>query len=177
MQPRGMNFMAQLPLSEWRDFYVMIGTAAGVIVGAAFIVATLASGLERREVGMRGFITPIVVHLSSVLVGSAILAVPTLTRIGLAALLGAGGLAGLIYSVVVARRIWSLNLDASDRCFYVLLPIVSYGTMAAAAIMAYSENGPALETLAASLVVLLFTGIRNSWDMVSFMITRDRPED
>ena len=73
--------MTALPLTEWRDFYVMIGTAAGVIVGATFIVATLAAQTEKRELGMRGFITPTAVHLGSVLVGSALLAVPTLTSL------------------------------------------------------------------------------------------------
>lgn len=50
--------MARMPLSDWRDFYVTIGTASGAIVGASFIVATLASGLKERIVGLRGFITP-----------------------------------------------------------------------------------------------------------------------
>ena len=42
--------MATLPLAEWRDFYVTIGTASGAIVGASFIVATLASELKERTV-------------------------------------------------------------------------------------------------------------------------------
>ena len=86
--------MTALPLADWRDFYVMIGTAAGVIVGATFIVASLASGLESRTIGLRGFITPTAVHLGSVLIGSAILDMPTLTPLLLAVLLGAAGLAG-----------------------------------------------------------------------------------
>ena len=83
--------MVGLPLSEWRDFYVTIGTASGAIVGASFIVATLASELKERTVGLRGFITPTAVYLGSVLVGSAILTVPTLTPVALAVLLGVGG--------------------------------------------------------------------------------------
>ena len=57
-------------LIEWRDFYVMIGTASGAIVGAAFIVATLTARQKERTLGMKGFITPTAVHLGSVLVGS-----------------------------------------------------------------------------------------------------------
>lgn len=166
--------MTTLPLAEWRDFYVMIGTAAGVIVGATFIVATLASGLEARSVGLRGFITPIAVHLGSVLVGSAILAVPTLTPLVFAALLGLGGVAGVIYGVVVASRIWRMNLDLSDRSFYVVLPILSYCGMVWSAWMATKPDAPVLETLAVSLVVLLVVGMRNAWDMATFMITRNR---
>ena len=165
-----------LPLAEWRDFYVMIGTAAGVIIGATFIVASLAQGLEKRELGMRGFITPTAVHLGSVLLGSALLAVPSLTPLSLLIVLGTGSIAGGIYSVVVAARIWRMNLDLSDRAFYAVLPIVAYGAMAAAVAMAFLHIGPAFEILAASLVGLLVVGMRNAWDMASFMIMR-KPEN
>jgi hypothetical protein len=163
-------------LVQWRDFYVMIGTASGVIVGATFIVATLASGLEQRAMGMRGFITPTAVHLGSVLLGSAILCVPDLTPLGLAILLGAGGLAGAVYAVVVAARIWRMNLDLSDRSFYAILPVLAYGAMAAAALAALMAWRAALEILAVSLVALLVIGMRNAWDMANFMITRNRSE-
>lgn len=167
--------MPELSLAEWRDFYVMIGTASGAIVGATFVVATLASGLkEKASFGMRGFITPTTVHLGSVLVGSAILAIPTLTKLSLAVILGVGGLAGVIYSLVVAARIWRMKLDRDDRVFYVVLPVVAYATMGMAAfatVGATPEN--ALEFLALSLIALLIIGIRNAWDMAIFMITRD----
>ena len=163
-------------LAEWRDFYLMIGTASGAIVGATFIVASLTSGIKEREVGIRGFITPTMVHLSSVLVGCAILAVPTLTPFSLALLLGAGGLAGAIYGVAVATRIWAMKLDLSDRAFYVVLPILAYSLMAGAALMACWFVQPTFETFAVALVALLIVGMRNAWDMGTFMITRSRAE-
>ena len=163
-------------LAEWRDFYVVIGTAAGVIVGAAFIVASLATSMKEREMGMRGFITPTVVHLSSVLIGSAILAVPTLTPLALAILLGAGGVAGMIYDTVVAVRIAKMPLDLSDHVFYRIAPIAAYALLAAAAAMACRPGWPVFETLAVALVALLIVGMRNAWDMASFMIMRKPPE-
>ena len=166
--------MTPLPLAEWKDFFVMIGTASGVIVGATFIVATLAAELKSRAVGMRGFITPTAVHLGSVLVGSAILAVPTLTALSLAVLLGAGGLAGAIYSLIVCSRIWHFNLDLDDRISYGLAPIVIYVALTIAAVMVFWRVTEAFEILAVSLVVLLIIGIRNAWDMTNFMITRER---
>jgi hypothetical protein len=163
-------------LAEWRDFYVMIGTASGAIVGAAFIVVTLVSNLEKRTLGMRGFITPIAVHLGSVLVGSAILTVPTLTPVSLAILLGAGGAVGTLYTIVIATRIWHMRLDLDDRAFYIVLPIMAYATMATAAIMAVTQNEPTFETLAVALVALLIIGMRNAWDMASFVIMQGRGE-
>jgi len=157
-------------LAEWRDFYVMIGTASGAIVGAAFIVVTLVSNLEKRSLGMKGFITPIAVHLGSVLVGSAILTVPTLTRVSLAILLGTGGIGGALYSIIAATRIWHMRLDADDRIFYIVLPILAYAAMATAAFMALTQSEPTFETLAVALVALLVIGMRNAWDMASFVV-------
>jgi hypothetical protein len=166
--------MTGLPLADWRDFYVMIGTASGAIVGASFIVATLTAGLkERAQAGLRGFVTPTAVHLGSVLVGSAILTVPTLTAAALAVLLGAGGLAGAVYSIVVATRIWGMKLDLDDRAFYAVLPILAYAAMAAAAVVERWAVTAALDTLAIALVAILIVGMRNAWDMATFMITRD----
>lgn len=166
--------MASLPLSDWRDFYVTIGTASGAIVGASFIVATLASGLKERTVGLRGFITPTAVHLGSVLIGSAILTAPTLTSVSLAILLGAGGLGGAVYGLVVATRIWNMRLDLADRLCYVILPVLAYAAIAAAAFIESWAVTLAFDTLAVSLVIILIVGMRNAWDMASFMITRDR---
>ena len=165
--------MITLPLADWRDFYVTIGTASGAIVGASFIVATLAFNLKERTMGLRGFITPTAVHLGSVLVGSAILTVPTLTSLSLALLLGTGGICGTIYGVAVATRIWHMRLGLDDRLCYVVLPILAYAAMAAAAVIERWAVTPALDTLAASLVVILIIGMRNAWDMATFMITRD----
>jgi len=171
--------MTTLPLADWRDFYVMIGTASGAIVGATFIVATLAAGLPSRATGIRGFITPTAVHLGSVLVGSAILTVPTLTPLFLSLLLGAGGLGGAGYSALVAGRIWAMNLDRDDRAFYVILPVLCYAAMAVAAVMTHWPGNGSLEILAMALVALLVIGMRNAWDMTTFMITRhsSRPPD
>jgi hypothetical protein len=166
--------MAALPLAEWRDFYVTIGTASGAIVGASFIVATLASEMKERTVGLRGFITPTAVYLGSVLIGSAILTAPTLTPLALAILLGAGGTGGAIYGIVVATRVWTMNLDLADRACYVVLPIAAYVAIAAAALLESWAVSWTFDTLAVSLVTILIIGMRNAWDMATFMITRDR---
>jgi hypothetical protein len=151
----------------------MIGTASGVIVGATFIVASLAANLKERMLGLRGFITPTAVHLGSVLIGSAILTAPTLTPELLALLLGAGGGAGVVYSLVVTSRIWAMNLDRSDRGFYALLPILAYAAIAGAGALGITRITQALEIVAVALVALLIIGMRNAWDMATFMITRD----
>ncbi len=166
--------MNELPLAAWRDFYAMIGAAAGALMGATFIVATLAANAPNKTLGLKGFISPTAVHLGSVLVGCAILDVPTLTPMMLAALLGSGGVAGAIYSVIVATRIWHMKLDRDDRAFYAVIPVFIYLAMAFAATRALWSLTETLEILAAALVVLLIVGMRNAWDMTSFMVSRER---
>jgi hypothetical protein len=166
--------MTPLPLENWRDFYVMIGTASGAIVGASFIVASLASGVKERNLGMRGFISPTAVHLASVLVGSAILSVPKIPPLAVALLLGTGGLAGLSYGIIVITRIWSLKLGMEDWCFYALLPVLAYAALLGASLMIVLKIDDPLYVLAAAFVLLLIVGIRNAWDMATFLIMRER---
>lgn len=168
--------MTELPLEHWRDFYVLIGTASAAIVGASFVVATLVSNVSDRQLGMRGFITPTTVHLGNVLVGSAILAAPTLSPLFLAALLGGGGVAGMIYSIVVATRIWAMKLDLSDRVCHVIVPFLAYAGLAFAGFKALRGADECLNILAAAFVALLVAGMRNIWDMASFMIVRGEKE-
>ncbi|HEY3779045.1 MAG TPA: hypothetical protein VGL35_13415 [Rhizomicrobium sp.] len=165
--------MAALPLTDWHDFYVMVGTASGALVGASFIVATLAGSLkEKSTTGLRGFISPTVVHLGSVLVASAILTAPALTPSALAILLGIGGIAGIGYGAVVARRVWTLRLDIADRACYLIVPILAYAAVTAAAVIVRWAVAPALDALAIALVVILIVGMRNTWDMATFILLR-----
>jgi len=158
-------------LEAWHDFYVMMGGSAGALVGATFVVATLAGNIEKRTIGIRGFITPATVHLGSVLVGAAILMVPTLTPLFLALLLGVGGLAGLIYGVIVYFRVTTLNIDMIDRCWYGIFPVLIYGLLGASAVLIFLKDiDHGLELIATALVALLIVGMRNAWDMATFMI-------
>lgn len=163
--------MAELNLESWHDFYVMLGGSAAALVGATFVVATLAGNIEKRAIGIKGFITPATVHLGSVLIASAILMVPTLTALFLALLLGVGGLAGVVYGVIIYFRVTTLKVDLIDRSWYGILPILIYGMLGASAVLIFAKDiDYGLELIAAALVVLLITGMRNAWDMATFMI-------
>jgi hypothetical protein len=163
--------LTDLNLEPWHDFYVMLGGSAAALVGATFVVATLAGNMEKRTIGIKGFITPATVHLGSVLIVAAVLTVPTLTALSLAVLLGIGGLAGLVYGVVVYFRITTLKVDIIDRCWYGIFPILLYGMLAVSAALIFAKNiDYGLELIAAALVALLIAGMRNAWDMATFMI-------
>jgi hypothetical protein len=148
----------------------MIGTSAGALVGATFVVATLAGGIEKRSLGIRGFITPATVHLGSVLIGSAILMVPTSSALFVALLLGLGGVAGIVYGVIVYQRITQLKIDMVDRFWYGIFPMLMYGLLGLSAYLVFVDADHGLELMAAALVALLIIGMRNAWDMATFMI-------
>jgi hypothetical protein len=163
------------PIAEWRDFYVMIGTAAGAIIGATFVVATLAGTLDsKRDAGIRGFITPSAVNLGVVLVGAGVLAAPNVPSVFFDIVFGFGGLAGIVYGIVVITRIWAFPLDIPDISFYIVLPILSYVGFVLAAWWdwKYGDGDAPLRILACAFVLLLVVGMRNAWDMATFMITR-----
>ncbi|HSM95633.1 MAG TPA: hypothetical protein VLT91_06300 [Rhizomicrobium sp.] len=163
--------MDDLHLGPWHDFYIMMGGSGGALVGATFVVATLAGNIEKRAIGIKGFITPATVHLGSVVIAAAILMVPTLTPLFLALLLGTGGLAGLVYGIIVYFRVTQLNIDMIDRFWYGIFPILMYGLLAvSAALVFFRDIGHGLELIATALVAMLVIGMRNAWDMATFMI-------
>jgi hypothetical protein len=56
-------------LAEWESFYVIVGSAAGTLIGLRFVVMTLiAEGppLRAREAGA-AFATPTIVHFGTAL--------------------------------------------------------------------------------------------------------------
>jgi hypothetical protein len=92
-------------------------------------------------------------------------------------LLGLGGVAGTVYGVIVMTRIWHLTLDLADSSCYIALPILANLAIAGAALLSLVDIGLALNVLAVSLVTLLVVGMRNAWDMATFMITLKKNQE
>ena len=63
---------------EWESFYVIVGAAAGALIGLQFVVMTLIA--ERPQMGTAeagaAFATPTVAHFGAALLLSALLRVP-----------------------------------------------------------------------------------------------------
>src|SRR5579872_5727428 len=101
-------------LTAWANFYVIVGSSAGALIGLTFVVITLLAQIRLREaeVGVAAFTTPSVVHFGTVLLLAAILAAPWPALAPPAVLLGLCGLAGMPYTVIVIRR--ELRLETYD---------------------------------------------------------------
>ncbi len=97
-----------------------------------------------------------------------------------AILWGLVGWCGIIYSIVVTRRV-RLQSDyepvLEDWMFHSCLPLAAYGILVLSAFVTGSHPDTALYLVAASALVLLFVGIHNAWDAVAyhlFVRRRDR---
>jgi hypothetical protein len=163
----------------WHDFYILLGTAAATLIGAMFVVASIGAGfLTRRHAPqIRVFLTPTVIHLSSIVLASIIAVVPVLAWRTLAVGFAAGGGAGLAYSAAVGWDVARRRIEWSDQLWYALIPLVGYGVILAAALSIFLEAVPSFPAIAAGLVLLFVASIRNAWDMIIFFASQDRRTD
>jgi hypothetical protein len=171
-------------LHDWETFYVIVGSSAAALTGLQFVVIAL--GSERITVGtadtVGAFATPTIVHFCAVLTIAALIAIPHQSVAVLSIILTAGGLGGVIYSLIVAARAQRQSDYApvlEDWLFHVGFPIASYAALLIAGIIAWSHVAGALYVVALVALSLLFTGIHNAWDSAVFMAVtrRDRAQD
>lgn len=169
-----MQEAVALPITGWQNFYVIVGSAAAALTGLMFVVITLIAGarIERSDETFAAFGTPTVVHFCSALLVAAILSAPwqALWQAGL--LLGLCGLGGVIYVFIVirrARRQSTYQPVLEDWLWHVVFPLAAYATFFVAAVMLSVNPVPILFGVGAATVLLLFIGIHNSWDTVTYV--------
>ena len=163
-------------LSGWENFYVIVGSSAGALIGLQFVVITLIADMPFVKDVQRAssaFATPTIVHFGSALLVSALISVPWHTITPAAILWGVLGVIGVLYQVVVVRRMrvqTAYSPEFEDVLFHVLLPFAAYATLAASGYGARSHVGGALYAVAAAVLLLLFVGIHNAWDAVTYHV-------
>jgi hypothetical protein len=162
-------------LAPWASFYVMMGSSAAALTGLMFVVITLVNRTERSRRssdGIATFSTPTVTHFCAALLVSAVLAAPWRLMLHPAVLIALTGLFGIVYMLRVMRRTKSLvsyTADVEDWTWYSVLPLVAYIAIFAGAIVLVTFPTQALFALAGGVVFLIFLGIRNAWDVVTFI--------
>jgi hypothetical protein len=162
-------------LAAWDSFYVIVGSAAGALIGLQFVVMTLVSArpLPRAAEAGAAFATPTVIHFGTALLLSALTRVPWQSSIPAAACWGLIGLSGVAYAIVVARRMRRQNFyqpEFEDWLFHALLPLAAYAILAISAFAAPSRTREALFGVGAAALLLLFIGIHNAWDSTSYHV-------
>jgi len=120
-------------------------------------------------------------HFAVVLLLSAIISAPWHTIGVVGVVWGLMGISGIVYALIVARR---MRLQTAyrpvfeDWLFHALLPLAAYAILAVSACVAQSHARPALFLVAAATLLLLFVGIHNAWDAVTYhvLVRREEPK-
>ena len=168
--------MRDSPLSSWENFYVIVGSSAGALTGLQFVVMALVADTRKaaNPEQIDAFGTPNIVHFCVVLLQAAILSAPW-PGIGDAGfLLAVMGAVGMGYVTIVTAR--TRRQDGyvpvfEDWMWHIILPFVSYTLMLIGAIIVGTTTTIALFMLGTAALVLMFAGIHNAWDTVTFLVT------
>jgi hypothetical protein len=160
-------------LAKWDSFYVIVGTAAGALIGLQFVVMTLIAGKPRAADAGAAFATPTIVHFSAALLLSALLLAPWETILPAAAAWGVIGFSGVAYAGIVGRRMRkqaTYRPEFEDWLFHLVLPLAAYALLAFSPVAAPGHARGALFAVGAAALLLLFIGIHNSWDAVAYHV-------
>ena len=175
-----MEHALSSPLAAWESFYVIVGSSAAALTGLQFVVIVL--GSEVKALGdstTRAFSTPTVVHFCVVLLISAVLSAPWpgLGSPGLC--LGLCGAAGLAYVAMVIRQMRRQKDYVpvlEDWLWHGVFPLVAYVALFAAGLELRRHAAPCLFVIGGTALLLLFIGIHNAWDAVTYIALQRRPE-
>jgi len=167
----------ELPLlRDWQNFYMIMGTAAATLTGLMFVVTTLMAGIDAHlstlNAAVSAFNTPTVVHFGTALLLAGVLSAPWQTFSSLSLLLGLLGLGMVFYSIIVLRRMWRVphyQSTLEDWLWYMAFPLLAHVLLTVAAFVLPKNPSAALYIVGLVMMLLLLVGIRNAWDMVTFL--------
>ena len=162
---------------HWSDFYILVGSAAGALIGLMFVVVTLTSGMDRDQAlrGASRYMTPTVTEFTAVLLTAAFATAPVdpaWQRWGLAVL-------GLVLAAWALFNVWRMLFRPlgtqpthwTDPWFYAVAPAASY---VALVVVACAGSAIGVGAVAAAILVL---GIRNAWDLITWIAPKGGQAD
>jgi len=168
--------MNSTTFAGWENFYVIVGSSAGALIGLQFVVMTLiAERINPTPETTGAFATPSVIHFGAVLLLSAMLSAPWHGIVTVALLWGFAGLIGIVYTIVVARRLRTqpqYKPVFEDWLCHVYLPFAAYAILVGSAFVARLYLRTVLFCVGAAALLLLFVGIHNAWDAATYVIAQ-----
>jgi hypothetical protein len=161
------------PFTAWDSFYVIIGSSAAALTGLQFVVVALgAEARSIRDPELGAFGTPTIVHFCAVLLIAAILSAPWRGIATAGLILMLCGAAGIAYTLIVVRRArWQTGYAPvlEDWLWHGVFPLLAYSSLLLAALVLPGSPTSCLFAIAATTLVLLFIGIHNAWDAVTYI--------
>jgi hypothetical protein len=166
-----------LSLHEWDTFYVITGSAGAALTGLMFVVIALAADRVDGSAsdGVGAFSTPTVGHFAIVLLIAGIITIPLHRVLSLSVCLGGcavGGITSGVRAAVRMRRIEGYSAETEDWTWHVILPLAAYAVLLVGALVLPSSLELALVVVAAVVLMLLFIGIHNAWDVAVYLVTQ-----
>jgi hypothetical protein len=178
---RSLFMWAVEALKEWHDFYMLVGTAGATLLALLFVAVSLGAGFltKERQSATNTFMSPVVVHFTSVFFVSALALFPWHQAKFFAALIGITALIGASLSTYITIQVVRTDMTnyVEDYLAYGLLPGLGYLALLAAAVSIYLEKDFGLHALAGALLLLAVVNIRNAWDLTLTMVSRHRRAD
>ena len=171
-----MNETAPFTPQAWESFYVIVGSTAGALTGLQFVVLTLIaeSGMIRGTgETLSAFGSPNVVHFCAALLVSAILSAPWHGLGTPGVVVALVGVSGFVYSVTVLRRAArqrEYKPVLEDWIWHAVLPLLAYAALVLAGVQLARISVDALFIVGASVLLLVFIGIHNAWDTVTYVL-------
>jgi hypothetical protein len=157
---------------------VLVGTAGATLLALLFVAVSLGAGYltEERQSATRTFMSPVVVHFTSIFFVSAIALFPWRHAEFFAALIGATAVIGAIISTLITVQVVRTEMTdyVEDYLAYGVLPGLGYLALLGAAVAIYLDQDYGLMALAGGLLLLAIVNIRNAWDLVLTMARRAR---
>jgi hypothetical protein len=167
------------PFAAWESFYVILGSSAAALTGLQFVVIALAAE-STTSTSMRAaqaWGTPTVVHFGAVLLIAALLSAPWHGTSIVSGAVAAAAVAGLAYTCFVLRRArqqTEYEPVLEDWISHIILPLAAYATLLVAGIVLPRHVTISLFVVGGAVLLLLFVGIHNAWDAVTYIALLQR---
>jgi hypothetical protein len=170
-----VNQLEHPVLSDWANFYVIVGSASAALISVQFVMITLVAAMRTRTTAesLGAFGTPTVVHFTGALIVSAILSAPWPSLVPASVALALCGVAGVAYSGLVFRRarrqtayvpVWQ------DWLWFAVAPCSVYATLVVSTLFLRAAPRHALFVIGAAVLGLLLVAVHNAWDSVTHIV-------
>ena len=176
-------------LAKWDTFYMIVGSAAGALIGLQFVVMTLIAQKPPAQISDLGFAfsTPTVIYFATTLLLGALVRAPWETILPVGILCSILGVCGVIYATIITRRVRKQTIyrpEFEDWLCHAVLPLTGYILLTASAVSTLWHPHEALFGVALAALLFLFVGIHNAWDAVTYHVfvlspkkARERKDD
>jgi hypothetical protein len=169
-------------LSQWHEFYALLGTAAAALVALLFVAVSIGTSVLTPEPQSRAntstYMSPVVFHYANILFLCLIALIPTETWQSFGLVIGIAAVGSVIYSIVIAARVHGNPIsDLPDRLAYGLVPVFCYAAGMVSGWLLFKESAAGLDLIAAAALVLLVVNIRNAWDLMISLARRAGPRN